>query len=595
MFRPERILTTLLFGLVAFAGIKIWSIEPDNARLVLSDGRGYYSYLPANIIYQDLQYDFLDEINQKYWENKPLDFIVETDGQTVNKYTAGLAVLWLPFFLIAHFLSMIMGWTTDGYASTYQISIAFSALVYLYLGLRFLVKVMREFKLKEWAISLSLLLIVLATNLLHYSLYEVSMSHVYSFFVIAAFLHHSILWLRYNGSLFWVAVWLGLIMLIRPTNVLVILLLPFLAGSWSLLKERILSAFGKPLDLVLSLTTGSLILSIQLVLYKAQTGSFLVDSYPGEGFNFQNPELPNVLFSFRKGLFIWSPLIMISVLGIFGVLRRSRMMALSVTLFLGAGSYLIAAWHMWYFGGSFGHRAFIDFYPVFAILLAFVFSEASAITSVVSAAIGICVFLPLNMVQTYQFNEGIIPFDGMDKKKYRQIWMKTDHSYMGVFDPYAWRSRYQGKDSVIVFHPLDSSLGWGNESQLTTELSHSGAGCAVMSENDMYGITLRQTMGDQRLERVNLVRSTFWAMAENEETTALLIISLQDSTGKSLSWQAAPIGLDLKGTGKWCKVDLIRDVPISTDPTDELLVYILKKEAKEKLYIDDLEIRLIDG
>ena len=288
MVKPERILTILLLGLVAYAGIKIWSVDRENTRLVLSDGRGYYTYLPATLIYQDLQYGFLEEINTKYWEGKPLDFIVETDGQTVNKYTSGVAVLWLPFFLIAHFLSMIMGWEMDGYAAQYQVAVGFAALIYLYLGLLYLIKLMREFKLKDGAISLSLVLIVLATNLLHYSVHEVSMSHVYSFFAVSAFMYYTMRWLRHAGSLFWVAVTLALIMLIRPTNMLVLLLLPFLAGSWKLCQEHILDAFKKPMDLGLSLIIGFMILSIQLLFYKAQTGSFFVDSYPEEGFNFMS-------------------------------------------------------------------------------------------------------------------------------------------------------------------------------------------------------------------------------------------------------------------------------------------------------------------
>ena len=595
MFKPERILTILLLGLVAYAGIKIWSVESENTRLVLSDGRGYFSYLPATIIHQDLQYGFLEEINAKYWQSKPLDFIVEVDGQTVNKYTSGVAVLWLPFFLLAHFLSIILGWEADGYAAPYQIAIAFSALVYLYLGLRFLAKLMREFQLKEWAISCSLLLIVLATNLLHYAVHEVSMSHVYSFFAVSAFMYFAMRWLRHNGSLFWVAIFLAMIMLIRPTNVMVILLLPFLAGSWNVCREKIVAAFKQPLDLVLSLVIGFMILSIQLLFYKAQTGSFLVDSYPEEGFNFLQPELFNVLFSYRKGLLIWSPFILLSFFGFFSVLKRSRLMALSLFAFIGAGTYLIAAWHMWYFGGSFGHRAFIDMYPVFAVMIGFFFSGSASLSIFISGLISFCVLVPLNLVQTYQFSDGIIPFDGMNAKKYRQVWLKTHHSFAGVFDPYALRSKYTGKDSVSVYHNLDSEQGWGNEQQLTTETNYTGSGCAVMNPGEMYGITFRKRMGELGIDAPDLVRVSFWAKAESRSTTALMVISQQDSTGNAYSWQAVPLGLDIKGTGRWCKMEFVRELAPAKDASDEMLLYILKENPQEVLYYDDLEIRLIDG
>ena len=152
-----------------------------------------------------------------------------------------------------------------------------------------------------------------------------------------------------------------------------------------------------------------------------------------------------------------------------------------------------------------------------------------------------------------------------------------------------------GKDSVAIAHAFDSELGWGNEQQLTTEVSFSGLGCGVMKSEDMYGITLRQRMSDLDIDQSDMIRISLWGLAENRTTSALMIISMQDTAGNVYMWQGVPLGLDVKGTGKWCKAEFVRELPPIKDPSDELLIYILKKKHEEVLYYDDLKIWLIDA
>ena len=62
-----------------------------------------------------------------------------------------------------------------------------------------------------------------------------------------------------------------------------------------------------------------LVLAPQLALYKWITGQWFVNAYVthGMGFSFGSPHLVGVLFSPQKGLFFWSPILLLSVAGVF--------------------------------------------------------------------------------------------------------------------------------------------------------------------------------------------------------------------------------------------------------------------------------------
>jgi len=161
-------------------------------RCISSDGKGYYAYLPAVFIYHDLQFNFVDDYEKKYYqpENK-VKFTIDYNHKKVNKYWLGTAVLMSPFFAVAHTLTTLSNLPNDGYSFIYQAMIAIAASFYLLLGLYFMRKLLLLYHCKEIEIFISLFAIVFATNLFYYTVAEPSMSHVYSFFVVSAFVYFS--------------------------------------------------------------------------------------------------------------------------------------------------------------------------------------------------------------------------------------------------------------------------------------------------------------------------------------------------------------------------------------------------------------------
>ncbi len=103
------------------------------------------------------------------------------------------------------------------------------------------------------------------------------------------------------------------------------------------------------------------------------TGHWFVYSYGDEGFNWLAPHTLNFLFSVRKGLFFWSPILLLAVVGIVARYKRRKQLYIGLVVFLLLIVYVSSAWEKWHYLGSYGQRVTADFMCVFAIFLASVF------------------------------------------------------------------------------------------------------------------------------------------------------------------------------------------------------------------------------
>src|SRR5207244_9695326 len=109
---------------------------------------------------------------------------------------------------------------------------------------------------------------------------------------------------------------------------------------------------------------------VQTLFWKLQTENWIVWSYTGEGFYFTRPAIFNVLFSYDKGWFVYTPLVALAMFGFFPLWKMNRGAAISIALTLIAAVYFTAAWWCWDYANSFGMRPLIDFYALVAVLIA---------------------------------------------------------------------------------------------------------------------------------------------------------------------------------------------------------------------------------
>lgn len=391
--------------------------------IIRHDGKGYYAYLPAAFIYHDLSFSFYDEIeNGKYYiAELEYDYRGRYNGAVVNKYYMGTALAELPFFLMAHVFSTPLGFENDGYSKIYHIFISIAGLFYMLLGLYLLWKVLLLYQIKKSNINIVLISMALGTHLFYYSVFEPCMSHVYSFaFVNAFILFSKKYFLKHEAKDLIISSFLfAIIILIRPVNGLIIFVLPFLAGSYRELKISIVRLFSKDImPFVLASLVFLAVVSLQGIVYYLQTGSFIVYSYGNEGFYFLDSQVFNILFSYKKGLFLYTPLCFLSLLGAYYQYHKNKFEVFSLLAFFIILTYVLASWWNWWYGGSFSSRVYIEYLFVFALLLGIALENISnkKWRNVFLICLGLLILF--NQKQTYLYRTGHIHYEDMDKAWY---------------------------------------------------------------------------------------------------------------------------------------------------------------------------------
>lgn len=407
-----------------------WTRDQGPERGVIKwDVISYYAYLPATFIYHDTGLDF---VNDKSFKNDAKFWYQKTEtGKNIIITSMGLSYLYAPFFFTAHLLAPLFHETRDGFHSIYQFFLVFSSLVYVLLGLIFLKKVLLRFFTSE-VTAITLLLVALGTNLYYYTTHEAAMSHAYSFALIALLLYLLAQW--YNKPGYWLAALLGLvyglIVLIRPSNIVVlVIILLWGVTNWSSLRDRMLFFLKKSPQVLLMLFCFLVPWIPQFIYWKTMTGTIMYNSYDqvGSAFYFDHPHIFNFLLSFRKGWFLYTPVMLIACLGFIPLYRRLKGAIFSLLLYLVCMVYLLSSWWSWWYGGGFGIRAMVDTYAVMAIPLAafagWMLSLKKYLRLIIFAALAFLIFL--NIFQTWQYTHGRLHWVGMTRETYLKAFLRA--------------------------------------------------------------------------------------------------------------------------------------------------------------------------
>lgn len=458
---PFLLLTILLF-------VQSFSIDLNNPyrKPISGDAQAYYAYLPAIFIYRDLEYKFVSEMQQKYYvAASSKSFLKDVNGEKVNKTFPGVTVLYAPFFFAAHGIAIVFGLPADGYSNIYQLFYLIGFWFYFLLGMIFFTKVLIELDFSKRVADLSLVLIILGTNIFFYSVYDQSVTHIYSFFLVNWSVY---LLLRLKKDLLFKKLILlisilALIGITRPTNILVVFVLYFFIPDLAFYKG-IIRAHFKFKNVLILISAAGLILAIPFILWKLQTGNWIVYSYGEEGFQFLNPEITLFLFSYTKGWLIYTPVMLfILIFGFIILFKKSKNQFFIGLLFFSISIYIFSSWWCWYYGAGMSQRVMIDFYIVPGFLLGLILQKISGFgtTPVVptqsialppesggksldknSDSATKCIasppmlggkglgrsnslfflittiFLFFNIAQAYQISKGILPFGSPTKEQY---------------------------------------------------------------------------------------------------------------------------------------------------------------------------------
>lgn len=362
---PPRWLTTglLLWCLLVGAACALyanWEMLFDHAAPALqgNDDTGYYLWLRSAVI--DGDFDFADDLAaaptlrpeaRDQWLGAPRTAL----GRVANKYPPGWAVATAPAFLVGHGIARLIGAPADGWSPPYSIAIWLYHLALATLGVWLAYRVACRFVAKGWAL-IGVLTLWLASPLVYYHTGRISLVHGLLFTLIAAICHHTFALREHPaaGWRWWALGGLGGLAVLTRGTAVCYLLFPA-AMLFPVWRKLSLAERGKALlQAALPACAAAALLGGSIWV---QHGRLWAEPYPGERFFWLRPHLWEVFFSPFHGLFYWHPLLLLGLGGAAvgawrGLLPRSWWVSIALL------SYVNAAWYCWWFGSSFGNRAF---------------------------------------------------------------------------------------------------------------------------------------------------------------------------------------------------------------------------------------------
>jgi len=370
---------------------------------IWSDKAGYYIYLPATLKYNLNGNNLPDSIVERTGKGF---FLSEDKVKIETKYTYGVALLQLPFYLAADIVASTIGMQANGFSPIYHWAINLAAATYLFLGLFFLFQFLKSrFSFKTSLITVTILLV--GTNLYYYGIDETGMSHVYSFFLFCSFLYLAntlknqvVIQLKHFFLLGLIA---GIILMVRPINILFLSSLLFLnlnTDNRNHLKE-ILNWKS-----ILSITIGIVIILLPQMLYwNYLSGSFFYYSYGDESFNWSHPEIIKTLFAAKNSLFIYTPIFIIILFSLFRTSLKKDSNSIYLLLLFLSLTYVLSCWWDWAFGCALGGRNYVEYFSLFSIPLAIAIERNNNTKKVnfylFYAFIACCIFYNLKLSYAY--------------------------------------------------------------------------------------------------------------------------------------------------------------------------------------------------
>lgn len=401
---------------------------------VRGDGVGYYAFVRAPLVEGNFHFE-------NDWKHADEAFRLgridaggniqpgqyTKTGHLDNHFSVGPALLWFPFVAVTHVGVLATdAWgahiPADGFSRPYRIAMAFGTALCGFLGLWLSYRVARKYLPEYWAAA-GTLAIWFGSPLIVYMVFNPSWSPAQSAFTVALFIWYWDRTREHRTLGQWCALGLlgglmtdvyypnALAMLLPLTESAVTLAADFRKtdgrAAWKgLFAGNALCGLAFVIGLLPTFVTRQVIYGSPL-----QVGT----GYTEGAWHWMAPARLSVLFSADHGLFSWTPLIPLSLLGLFFLWRLNKMLAAGFGVVFLAYYYLIASYANWDGLSSFGNRFFISLTAIFVIGLAALLSWIAAhtpraISRAMAAAVALLVIWNLGMV--FQWGTHLIPARG---------------------------------------------------------------------------------------------------------------------------------------------------------------------------------------
>jgi len=573
----------LVISFIALISIGIYVDKADwrTSSMIRGDAHGYCAYLASWVIYQDFTFEFYNDLEpalkERYWLNQ------HENLKPFPKLTMGVAMLQLPSFLIAHWLAGMLGYAQDGWSVPYHFAIGFNGVLAFLLGLWFIQRLLLK-RFSKVVTHSTLLLVAFATNALYYGVFDGAQSHIYSFMLVSIAMYGFDKWVCL-GALKWLlaaSLSFGFIVLIRPTNVILIVLPIIYIINNKYLLSRILS-----LNYVALLVAVILPMIPQFVIWKMMTGQWLFYSYGTEKIYWLHPHIWEGLFSYRNGWLTYTPVMIFALTGIWLLRKMDKNMMIALAIIIPLHVYIVFSWWCWYYGSSLSIRPMIDFYPLLAFgLAAFIRWLLTKHFAIYPVIIGISVLLVINnSLQIQQYSQSQLSGSDMTGDAFWTLFFNTDPpknlKMLGMYSAPDTERLLQGKDERTLRDTIiENEWLSGKESTINKARQFGSEIRVPASEFD--------TPYDRIMHVMAIVKST-----QVENYMAHLVISF-DTDEANYGYHTIELHKVIQEKNEWMTVHAYLRKPQDLPEHGVLKAYGWYQKGDGKIEIKDLKVQQLD-
>ena len=403
---------------------------------VHGDGVGYYAYARSMLIDHDLNFEIDYLAGNQFFVMSRVDAsghllpeLYTRTGHVENHFTVGPAILWAPVLVPVHLAVIGLNHlgahiSADGYSRPYILAMALATACYGFFSLLLAFRMARKYFDQQWAF-LATIGIWLASSLPVYMYFNPSWSHAFSAFSVALFLWY---WdrtklRRTRGQWALLGILAGLMGNVYYPNVFLLIFpgleIISLARTSRRDPDQPVIAWSKLIsDCAVFAAMFLVSLLPTLITRQIIYGSPFATGYPGiRTWHWASPALWQVLFSSDHGMWSWTPILFLAVVGLFFLYKRNPLLGSASILTFLAYYYFIASYLDWDGLSSFGNRFFISLTPIFilglaALLDAFSVAVAKTSRAIAVAATVIALLTVWNLGFIFQWGTHLVPARG---------------------------------------------------------------------------------------------------------------------------------------------------------------------------------------
>ena len=588
---------------------------PPNNTLCY-DVFGYYMYLPLTFKYNDVtiqNYSTITHILDTYHASETFYQAVKWDnGSWVMRYPIGLSVLFTPFYFIADGITKFTNYPSDGFSKPYQLSILYGCLIYSILGLYFVKKILLLF-FDDFTSAVTLFCIALGTNyFFHVSMHgQGAMSHNILFSLYAIIVYLTIKWYQTFSvkTIVLLGVFIGITALCRPSEIISIFI-PLFYGiiNWQDFKDKIQLLLKYKSQISGFIAVVLLVGFIQFAYWKYASGKFIINPYgsgnPGEGLELFHPHILEVLFSFRKGWFIYTPIMLFTMIGFWQMYKHNKNLFAPVFIYFIINFYIVSSWSCWWYGACFGVRSLIPSYAVLSIPFGYfiVYSFKNKLKYITISLISF--FISLNLFQSWQMYNGIMDSTNMSRAYYLSTFLQTkapseEQKKLLLIGKFSNGIEEFTKDdslthtlsfaNIINFEKENKNI---NPKFLCDSIHHSGNHSYITSSVNPNCPAIEFMYKDICSKSYTWIKASVWVFSRYPADSINAVFSIElKHRGYTFKYKGHPIDNINYKANQWNKLEYYYLIPDDLRSKKDEIKTFFSNKSNYPIYVDDLMLQ----